>query len=80
MAIKWVPTTEKMYYEMLGVLPPASWGNDAFQVGEPSDHRNGQATFASFRIIDGQFFTATESLTFREFKAEVENAVYCYDY
>ena len=41
-AITWIETTEERYYEMLGVLPPASQGSmigaHGFQVGEPMDH------------------------------------------
>ena len=67
---KWVPITEERYDEMLGVLPPASRSGNAFQVGEPTDHRNGRPTFASFKRVGDQYFESEESLTFAEFKAE----------
>lgn len=75
----WTETTEKRYYEMLGILPPASYGPDgAFQVGEPHDHKNGRPTFASFKVVDGKYFESDEPLTFREFEAEVGKSEYCY--
>ena len=79
-AVKWVPTTEKHYYDMLGVLPPASYGDGgAFQVGEPMDHKGGRLTFSSFKMEgDDNYFESEEALTFKEFAAEVKNASYCY--
>jgi len=79
MAIKWNPTTEKHYDDMLGCLPPASWGNGGFQVGEPFSHRGGLPTFETFKCIDGEYFVSDDALTFREFKAEFPDAVYCYN-
>lgn len=37
---KWQPTTENMYHEMLGALPPQDMCPGAFLVGEPSNHNN----------------------------------------
>lgn len=85
--ITWIETTEERYYEMLGVLPPASQGSmlgaNAFQVGEPMDHNErGQPRFSAFkeevRVMGSKFYESAEPLTFREFKAEFSDAVYCY--
>ena len=85
--ITWIETTEERYYEMLGVLPPASQGSmigaHGFQVGEPTDHNErGEPTFASFkeevRVMGSKFYESAESLTFREFKAEFSDAKYYY--
>jgi len=78
--MKWLPVTEERYYEMLGVLPPASQGpSGAFQVGEAMDHKNGRPTFASFKMEGGEYFESEEALTYREFVAEVgQPAAYYY--
>ncbi len=78
MSVQWVPTTETKYYDMMGCLPPAAYGDDSFQVGEPMSHRGAHPTFASFKIENGNYYESTEALTFREFSAEVKNAAYCY--
>ncbi len=78
-AIEWMPTTEKRFYDMLGVLPPAAYGKGgSFQVGEPMDHKNGRPTFASFKVEGDNYYESSEALTFREFSAECGPASYCY--
>lgn len=76
--ITWVETTEERYYEMLGVLPPASQCGGAFLVGEPMSMRNGAFTFSAFKKENGKFYASDEAVTFKEFKAEMANAVYRY--
>jgi hypothetical protein len=45
----WILTTESMYYEMLGCLPPAAMSGDAFLVGEANRHNiYGYPVFACF--------------------------------
>lgn len=87
-AINWIETTEERYYEMLGVLPPASQGSmigaSGFQVGEAMSHNErGEPTFATFkeesRVMGSKFYESSEALTFREFKAVFSDAVYCYE-
>ncbi len=76
---KWVETTEEKYDEMLGVLPPASMAGNAFQVGEPMNHKNGRPTFSSFCQRDGKYWESAEALTFKEFKAEFPLAEYYFE-
>ena len=78
--ITWVATTEGKYWEMLGVLPPASRAGCAFQVGEPMDHRDGRPTFASFKEEpEGCFWESADPLTFRQFRGEFPKAEYYYN-
>lgn len=86
-AVKWVPTTEKRYNDMMGCVPPAAYGSGGgFQVGEPYDHKIvmeggravGKPTFRSFKMDGETYLEATEPLTFAEFKAEVGSATYYY--
>lgn len=80
MTIKWEPTTEKDYWDMLGVLPPAAQAGRAFQVGEAFDYVNGQPTFQTYKVDpEGVFWVASEPMTFRDFKAEFPNADYYYE-
>jgi hypothetical protein len=78
--IQWNKTTEAEYSRSLGVLPPASYGaNGSFQVGEPFSHRNGEPTFASFKVMFGEYYQSDEPLTFDEFREEVGDAEYYYE-
>lgn len=64
----WIPTTENMYWEMLGCVPPAAMGNGGFLVGEAHHHNeNGEAVYACFRQ-NGETFEACY-MTKREFSA-----------
>lgn len=68
--MKWKPTTEAKYYEMLEVLPPAYWTGLGFLVGEPWDHnRHGQPRFEAFVEIKGEYFVNEHPMTIAEFKA-----------
>jgi len=40
---------EEMYDYFLNVLPPACYGDRLVQIGEPHDHVNGRATFATLK-------------------------------
>ena len=63
----WIPTTEKMYWEMLEVLPPRAQTYDAFLVGEPlRDNGNGEALYACFSRT-GKNYRA-RNLTVKQFK------------
>lgn len=62
----WIPTTEHMYNEMLCVLPPRAWRGDAFLVGEPLRHVNGESVHACF-CKTGDSYRA-RNLTVRQFK------------
>jgi len=61
-------TTEKLYWEMLEVLPPAYQAHNCFMVGEPSDHKNGLPTYACFFSIDDDYYECN-TMTISEFKA-----------
>lgn len=87
--ITWIETTKERYYEMMGVVPPASTGGgigmNACQVGEPVDHNEKvEPTFTTFkeevRVNGSKFYEATKPHTFREFKSEFRDATYLYEY
>jgi len=65
----WIPTTEKMYWQMLEAVPPRAHTNGAFLVGEAS-HSNaeGRTMYAGFRKTGGQFYA--KYLTIDQFKRE----------
>ena len=65
----WIQTTEKMYWDMLGAVPPRAHTNGAFLVGEAS-HSNaeGRNMYACFRKTGGQFYA--KYLTIDQFKRE----------
>jgi len=67
---EWIPTTEKMYWEMLEAVPPRAHSNGAFLVGEAS-HSNaeGRTMYAGFKKTGGQFYA--KYLTIDQFKTEV---------
>jgi hypothetical protein len=66
---EWIPTTEKMYWQMLEAVPPRAHSNGAFLVGEAS-HSNaeGRTMYAGFRKTGGQFYA--KYLTIDQFKKE----------
>jgi hypothetical protein len=50
----WVLTTQNMFDEMLGAVPPRAMGNGCFLVGEADHHNNeGRAVYACFKHIHG---------------------------
>ena len=53
----WIETTEKMYWDMLEVLPPARMDCSKFLVGE-ADHENsaGEPVYACFKKIGAKYF------------------------
>jgi hypothetical protein len=71
--IMWSETTEQVYDEMLGALPPALWLTNGFLVGEPNDHEadTGEPRFDGFKQKDGKFYAASRPMTRAEFKNEV---------
>lgn len=63
----WIPTTEKMYWEMLEVLPPRAMHGGAFLVGEPlRDNGHGETLYSCF-CRTGDNFRA-RNLTVKQFK------------
>jgi len=66
---EWIPTTEKMYWQMLEAVPPRAHSNGAFLVGEAS-HSNaeGRTMYAGFKKTGGQFYA--KYLTIEQFKRE----------
>ena len=63
----WIPTTEKMYWDMLEVLPPRAQRNGAFLVGEPlRDNGQGEAIYSCFSTIGHSFYA--KNLTVKQFK------------
>jgi hypothetical protein len=63
---EWVPTTEKMYWEMLEVLPPRAQARGAFLVGEASRHVDGVAVYSCFKQSGGEYFA--KDMTVKQFK------------
>jgi hypothetical protein len=62
----WQPTTQNMYDEMLGALPPQAMKHNAFLVGEPKTHNAaGFPVYACFRIVGGKY--EAKHLTEKEF-------------
>lgn len=63
----WIETTEGMYHEMLGCLPPRAMWAGKFLVGEPLRHVNGEAVHACFwEKPDGS--TWARNLTVEQFR------------
>lgn len=63
----WIPTTEKMFWEMLEVLPPRAMRGGAFLVGEPlRDNGQGETLYSCF-CRTGDNFRA-RNLTVKQFK------------
>lgn len=63
----WIPTTEKMYWQMLEVLPPRAMRGDVFLVGEPlRDNGRGETLYSCF-CRTGDNFRA-RNLTVKQFK------------
>ena len=61
-------TTEDMFYDMLGCVPPIRQRRKSFLVGEASYHnKRGEALFACFLSKDGRFYA--KYMTLREFDA-----------
>jgi hypothetical protein len=54
---QWVETTEEMYFEMLGCVPPIRHKGTFFMVGEPTRHNaKGEALYAAFNKTNGRFY------------------------
>jgi len=65
----WIPTTEKMYWDMLEVLPPEKMIGRNFLVGEASHHNSqGEAVYSCFTKF-GDTYKA-KNLTVAEFMRE----------
>jgi hypothetical protein len=63
----WIPTTEKMYWDMLEVLPPRAQRNGAFLVGEAlRSNGQGEAVYSCFSAIGHSFYA--KNLTVKQFK------------
>ena len=66
---EWIPTTEKMYWEMLEVLPPRKMLGQNFLVGEAvKDNDKGEAVYSCFTKYMDRY--AAKHLTVKEFMAE----------
>ena len=65
----WIPTTEKMYWDMLEVLPPRKTFGQNFLVGEAlRSNGNGEAVYSCFTKF-GDTYKA-KNMTVNEFMAE----------
>lgn len=64
---EWIETTEKMYWDMLEVLPPRAQTPSAFLVGEANHHNaNGEAVYACFCETGDKY--RARYMTLKEFK------------
>lgn len=53
----WIETTEKMYWDMLEVLPPRCMENRKFLTGEAHhDDEHGKAVYACFKKVGERFY------------------------
>lgn len=65
----WIPTTESMYWEMLGAVPPEKMIGANFLVGEATRHNSqGEAVYSCFTKC-GDTYKA-KNLTVAEFMRE----------
>lgn len=71
--IRWATSTQEQYIEMLEVLPPISWRDGAFLVGEAQDHciATGQPRYQAYRQIADRFYASTRPLTVAELRREL---------
>ncbi len=66
---EWIPTTERMYWQMLECVPPRAQSLGAFLVGEAQRHNEeGKAVHACFKQA-GQAYSA-RYLTVEQFRRE----------
>jgi hypothetical protein len=67
---EWIPTTEKMYWEMLEVLPPRKQSRSAFLVGEATrDNSEGYPVYSCFKRVGDSFYA--KNMTLDQFNQEV---------
>jgi len=62
---KWIDTTEKMYWDMLEVLPPRKMIGRSFLVGEALRDDNGEAVYSCFTKL-GDAYRA-KNMTVKQF-------------
>ena len=65
----WIPTTEAMYWEMLGVVPPRKMIGQQFLVGEALRHNSESEEVYSCFTKFGDTYKA-KNMTVNEFMAE----------
>jgi hypothetical protein len=64
----WIPTTEKMYWDMLECVPPRAMIWRAFLVGEAhSDNAEGHSLYACFKKLGDEYFA--RYLTLEQFRS-----------
>ena len=61
----WIPTTEKMYWEMLEVLPPRKMIGRNFLVGEALCHVDGVPVYSCFSKVGNTY--KTKNMTVGQF-------------
>jgi len=44
----------EVLWELVGSVPPTTWGNGVFQMGEADSHRNGIALYKTFERVDNK--------------------------
>ena len=66
---KWIPTTQAMFFEMLGAVPPARQLQNSFLVGEPARHNeNNEAVYSCFKMSGGRVYA--KDMTIAEYEAD----------
>ena len=70
----WIPTTEKMFSEMLECVPPRAVGHQSFMVGE-ADHEKPEGTiYAAFKRVGALYFA--KYMTLDAFIQEMKEVLY----
>ncbi len=66
----WHETSQAMFDEMLGAVPPADIGGGAFLMGEPVKHVNGEPVYYCSREIAGEYLARyMTQAEFQQFKS-----------
>jgi hypothetical protein len=66
---EWIPTTEKMYWDMLEAVPPRAQKKGAFLVGEANhDNSEGYPVYSAFKRVSDNFYA--KHMTYSEFDNE----------
>lgn len=79
--IPFLHSTQKIYDDALGALPPEVYGTHGFLLGEPITHRRCRIsgeyapTFEAHCLIRGQFYVSADSVTVKEFEQLTVNDV-----
>lgn len=75
--------TQRKYYEMLEVLPPAKMSTNGntqgFLVGEPATHKEGIEAYHSYYNVNDEEYYRGDALTIKEYDALMEKGIDVFD-